>query len=370
MHIVFLILIIGSNFRAFKAEWNPLIVYEGGETIGFSTKIELARSVLCSTGQSQQQCTILRRNCDKEITTSLCLSSNIPKNITSMSPTNSSHYIISTIHNTTDPEFLQFILPVIEQIVSLPEDKLHPSPITNSLFTSLVNLICVDDLKGDTISTILSHHDIIGYQQQLMQKCSSAEYFLEVDFARQVQSGAKSIEDFLYYENYVSLVQFEMESLKIYAGNVSINRAVVIGSGPLPLTSVEVLKHLPPSAVIINYDHSAEAVELGTIVINKISRLSVEHRSALQITAKDLEEVDLVYLAALVGIDKAEKMEIMKHLYDVMRPGSILIARSAIGLKTLVYRRLTIEEFGEFSNIQEFHPKDKKVLNSIACGTR
>lgn len=299
------------------------------------------------------------------------MSSNVLKNTTNTTAlTNSSHYTTTSYHPTNDSDFLRLILPVIEEIVSLPEDKLRPSSRTNYLFSTLVNLICTDDLKDDTLSAILSHHEIVGYQQQLMQQCSTAEYFLEVNFARQVQSGAKAAEDFLYYDNYVSLVQFEMESLKMYAGNVSINRVAVIGSGPLPLTSVEVLKHLSPSAEIINYDYSMEAVELGTVVVDKKPRLFVEHRSAAEITAKDLEDVDLVYLAALVGIDKVEKTKIMKHLYDVMRPGSILIARSAIGLKTLVYRRLTVEEFGDFSNIQEFHPKDKKVLNSIMCGTR
>lgn len=299
-----------------------------------------------------------------------CLSSNISKSNASTLLTNSSRYPVSADHKTTDSEFLRLIIPVIEQIISLPEDQLHPNTRTNSLFTTLVNLICVDELNDDTIARILSHPDVIRYQKQLMQQCSSAEYFLEVNFARQVRSKTKSIEEFLYYDNYELLVQFEMASLKMYAGNIPIERVVVIGSGPLPLTSVEVSKHLSPSAVIINYDYSVEAVELGRVVLDKKPRQLVEHRSALQLTAKDFEEVDLVYLAALVGIDKAEKTKIVSHLYDVMRPGSILMARSAIGLKTLVYRRLTIEEFEKFSNIQEFHPEDKRVLNSIMCGTR
>lgn len=267
-------------------------------------------------------------------------------------------------------EYVRSILPVIERIVTLPENQLHPGPITNTLFTKLVHMICMDTFTNHEIQRILSHPDILRYQSQLMQQCSSAEYFLEANFAREIQSKTKTIEDFLYYDNYVSLVQFEMDNLKRYAANNSIDRAVVIGSGPLPLTSCEMLKHLPPSAVAINYDYSAEAVELSEFVVDNNDRIFVENRGALELTANDLNQVDLVYLAALVGHDMKEKMEIMDHLYDVMKPGSILVARSAIGLKTLVYRRLTSEEFGKFKNIQEFHPEDKKVLNSIMCGTR
>lgn len=300
------------------------------------------------------------------------LSSNLPKNGNNTAIDNG--LIKSLMHATQDPltvsDFLQSILHVMEKIILLPTNQLYPSPTTNSLFTFLVNLICVDHLEEADILRILSRNDIIHYQQRLMQQCSSAEYFLEVSFAREIQSGKKSIEDFIYYENYVSLVQFEMDSLKIYAKNISITRAAVIGSGPLPLTSVEMLKHLPSSAVITNYDHSEEAVELGKVVVNKRKRLFVENRTALEINANDLDQVDLVYLAALVGTDKTEKKNIVEHLYNVMKPGSILIARSAIGLKTLVYRRIGEEEFGKFSNIQEFHPKDKRVLNSIMCGTR
>lgn len=300
------------------------------------------------------------------------LVSNLPTNgnrtAVANESTNLAHHITSD--PTTDSEFVQLLLPVIEKIISLQANELHPNPTTNALFNSLVNLICVDKLKEDYIFRILSDSDILHYQQDLMQQCSSAEYFLEASFAREIQSGNKSIEDFIYYDNYVSLVQFEMDNLKIYAKNISITRAVVIGSGPLPLTSVEILKHVSPSAVVTNYDHSEEAVELATIVVSGNERTFVENRTALDINANDLRHVDLVYLAALVGTDKVEKKKIVDHLYTVMKSGSILIARSAIGLKTLLYRRIEDEELGKFSNIQEFHPKDKKVINSIICGTR
>lgn len=218
----------------------------------------------------------------------------------------------------------------MEKIISLPTNQLHPNATTNSLFTSLVNLICVDNLNEDETLRILTHSDILHCQQSLMQQSSLAEYFLEATFAREIQSGTKTIEDFMYYDNYVSLIEFQMDSLKMYTKSDSVSQAVVLGSRPLPITSIEMLKHLSPSAVKINYDHSEEAVKLATFVVNKIERIFVENRSALDIRACDLNQVDVVYLAALVGFDRIEKKKIVDHLYSVMKPGSILIARTAI----------------------------------------
>lgn len=268
------------------------------------------------------------------------------------------------------PSILELILSIAEKIIALPMNQLHPNPFTNSLFTSLVNVICLEGLKEEEIAQVLSHNSIMHLQQSLMEQCSSAEYFLEASFARELQSGKKSIEDFIYYNNYESLVQFEMDNLKMYTKNISITQVAIIGAGPLPLTSVEILKHLPSTVKVTNYDHSQEAVELAKVVVKHEERIFVKNRTALQISEEDLNEVNLVYLAALVGTDKVEKKKILEHLYNVMKTGSILIARSAVGLKTLVYRRLTTEEFGMFTDIKEFHPKDKKVLNSIMCGTR
>lgn len=273
-------------------------------------------------------------------------------------------------YQPTVSEIIRLLLLVVKKIISIPANQLHPNAITNYLFTSLVNLLCVDNLSEDEVTLVLSNNAIIHYQNSLMQHSFSAEYLLEVSFAQEIKSGKKCIEDFIYYNNYVSLVQFEMDNLKLYTKNISISEVAIIGSGPLPLTSVEILKHLPSSVVVTNYDHSEEAVELAKIVVKSKERIFVKNRTAIEISAEDLNRVNVVYLAALVGSDKIEKKTIVEHLYNVMKPGSVLIARSAIGLKTLVYRRITTDEFGIFENIQEFHPKDKNVLNSIMCGTR
>lgn len=271
---------------------------------------------------------------------------------------------------SADAAFVASILPIIQKINSLPVDELAPGPVTNTLFSALVASVSRDDLTETDVLNVLSDCGIVQQQRTLMDQCATAEYLLEATFAREIRAGNKTAQDFPYYENYILLVKFEMDSLKAYCPNLCVSRVAVIGSGPLPLTTVEMLKHLPESVVVTNFDHSEEAIELSTVVVSYNKNLYVKQRTALEITAEDLAGVNLVHLAALVGIRDDEKRNVIEHLYNVMEPGSVLMARSALGLKTLLYKRLSTVECGRFSNLQEFHPEDKKVINSIICGMR
>lgn len=269
-------------------------------------------------------------------------------------------------------EFLTYILEIIDKINSLPSVDLSPGFITNSLFSALVAAACIDDLNEDEILSVLSNSDILKRKKRLMEQCVKAKYLLETTYAREIKAQTKTIKDFPYYDSYVSLAEFEMESLNLYK-NISTSHVIatshvaVIGSGPLPLTTVEMLKHLPESVAVTHFDHSEEAIELSKSVVNYNQNLFVKKRTALEITANDLSGVDLVHLVDLVG---DEKKDVFNHLYNVMQPGSIVMVRSAIGLKTLLYKRLSTLECGRFSNLLEFHPEDKNVMNSVICGIR
>lgn len=52
---------------------------------------------------------------------------------------------------------------------------------------------------------------------------------------------------------------------------------------------------------------------------------------------QNLETFDVVYLAALVGNTKVQKEEIINDISSRMRPGALLIIRSAHSLRSLLY---------------------------------
>ena len=49
------------------------------------------------------------------------------------------------------------------------------------------------------------------------------------------------------------------------------------------------------------------------------------------------DEFDVVFLAALVGMDTSSKLAILGSLARKLRPGALVVARSAKGLRSVLY---------------------------------
>lgn len=48
-------------------------------------------------------------------------------------------------------------------------------------------------------------------------------------------------------------------------------------------------------------------------------------------------DLDVIFLAALVGLDTPSKLAILKGLVRKLKPGTLLVARSAKGLRGVLY---------------------------------
>lgn len=46
---------------------------------------------------------------------------------------------------------------------------------------------------------------------------------------------------------------------------------------------------------------------------------------------------DVVFLAALVGMQSVDKIEVLRGLHKRLRPGSLVVCRSARGLRGVLY---------------------------------
>jgi nicotianamine synthase len=51
----------------------------------------------------------------------------------------------------------------------------------------------------------------------------------------------------------------------------------------------------------------------------------------------DWEVFDVVFLAALVGTSREDKVEILEGLVGRLKPGTLVVARSAQGLRSVLY---------------------------------
>jgi nicotianamine synthase len=51
----------------------------------------------------------------------------------------------------------------------------------------------------------------------------------------------------------------------------------------------------------------------------------------------DWRKYEVIFLAALVGMDTVCKMKILQSLVEKLKPGCLVVARSAHGLRTVLY---------------------------------
>jgi len=84
----------------------------------------------------------------------------------------------------------------------------------------------------------------------------------------------------------------------------------------------------------------------------------------------DLKSFDVVFLAALVGRDDRDKKRLMIDVIGRMRPGSLLVIRSAHSLRRLLYPALRVSmdllKIG-FEPLVVVHPYSH-IVNSVVVG--
>jgi nicotianamine synthase len=143
------------------------------------------------------------------------------------------------------------------------------------------------------------------------------------------------LHSFPYYDNYVDLCRLEYANLT--AVSASEPRSIAfIGSGPLPLTSFCLADRLPNSQ-IHNIDNDPNAIELSSTLTRQLHYKNISFATENAYGGNSLAEFDVVYLAALVGLEAEEKLRIIRDVTGRMRSGAVLCLRSAHSLRELLY---------------------------------
>ncbi|KAK6121069.1 hypothetical protein DH2020_045162 [Rehmannia glutinosa] len=120
---------------------------------------------------------------------------------------------------------------------------------------------------------------------------------------------------FPYYSNYLKLGRVEFNLLSQHCSNPS--RVAFVGSGPLPLTSIVLASHPMKSAVFHNYDIDASANSMAMRLVESHPDLSkrMEFRTTdiMDASGAALKDYNVVFLAALVGMEIEEKIRVIEH---------------------------------------------------------
>ena len=146
---------------------------------------------------------------------------------------------------------------------------------------------------------------------------------------------------FPYHQNYVDLVRMEMNAIASVKPDFDRQNLAFLGSGPLPLTSLCISHHLKSESVTChNIDQDATAIRTAVTLCGALGHSSKTmrfQRASAGSPDVDLARFDIVYLAALVGGCSRHKREILTHVVKRMKPGALVVMRSAHSLRRLLY---------------------------------
>jgi len=273
--------------------------------------------------------------------------------------------------------------------------SLAPGLQINSLLTRLVDL-CASPHSPDISNEILRLCVFENLRENLRPLCGAAEGCLESYWAQHIISETKKLPlsektrlssstpsstsrtdpipslltAFPYHQNYTDLTQLEVSSLSPYLASAPRSIAF-IGSGPLPLTSICLQSHYP-TAHILNIDRDTHALQTSQELCESVgcgARMGYasDDVSTLLEGGPDWKSFDLVFLAALVGMNSSSKISILASLASKLTPGTLVVARSARGVRTVLYPVLELGEDLQNAGYQvlaEVHPWTE-VVNSI-----
>ncbi|KAL1826967.1 hypothetical protein ACET3Z_005379 [Daucus carota] len=269
-----------------------------------------------------------------------------------------------------DP-LVQTICDLYDKISKL--DNLQPSKDVNTLFTKLV-LTCIPPSSIDVTKLCSGVQEM---RSKLIRLSGEAEGLLESHFSSILGAFDNPLDHlnlFPYYSNYVklSLLEFTILSQHCCPQKGVPKRLAFLGSGPLPLTSIVLASYHLTDTCFHNYDIDPLANFKASRLVSSspdLSKRMVFHTTDVMDVTSALQDYEVVFLAALVGMDKNEKVGVIDHLAKYMAPGAILMLRSAHGARGFLYPVIDPSDLRGFEVLSVFHPNDD-VINSVVVARK
>ncbi|WP_162605994.1 nicotianamine synthase family protein [Jiangella aurantiaca] len=241
-------------------------------------------------------------------------------------------------------------------------DDLRPGPEVDGLFARLVGLVLT--APAETVPAVLNDVEIQELAPRLRALCGRGEGELELAWANRIVAGPVPRDElarFPYLGNYRQLSRMEIGILASALPRRARSLAFV-GSGPLPLSSLHLAGDL--DVHVDNLDRDPVALAAGARVAAALGYDALCFRE-VDVLDADLSGYDVVVLAALVGETAEAKRRILGRLARTMRPGALLLVRSARGLRTLLYPLVEPTALDGFEILAEVHPVNDVINSAI-----
>lgn len=240
---------------------------------------------------------------------------------------------------------------------------LTPGPDTDALFGRLVALATDPDAARDA-DAVLADPAVAALLGDLRRLCADGEFELERYWTRRIVGNADpraELARFPYHGNYRDLTRLEHHTVAGVRAE-PVRRVLFVGSGPLPLTSLLLAQEY--GCRVDNVDIDADAAALGAELTAALGAEGLTFRVGDVEQDPALDDYDLVYLAALAGLEPDAKLRLLAHLGRCLRPGTLVLARSAHSLRALLYPVLDPDALPGLETLAVVHPYTD-VVNSV-----
>ncbi|RZC52619.1 hypothetical protein C5167_021056 [Papaver somniferum] len=112
-------------------------------------------------------------------------------------------------------------------------------------------------------------------------------------------------------------------------------------------------------------DHIEEFPAYPNYIKLDLSKRMFFHTTDILNVSDELSDYEVVFLGALVGINKNDKVKVINHLAKYMAPNSILMLRSAHGARGFIYPIVDLTDLKGFEVLQVFHPTNEVMCSII-----
>lgn len=288
--------------------------------------------------------------------------------------------IISPVSFPTD---LEGLVDMARSVLSFLQDQTDLSPRNLSVNSCLNDFVgAVQHLHGTGDAERLEQADVRNIRQPLLEKLAKAEYEMELHWAKDYVSRevitTDDLDDFWYRQCYIDLVEEEVTAMnKVGIQPTKENKIVFVGSGPLPMTAIDM--HLQTGAKIVCIDNDPEAVSLSRQMIENLGlsdNISVHQAEGDKF---DCDGSDIIFVAALA----TQKDNIISNIRTTVPEAYVAIRSVEKGAKALLYQEIEPNAFLEqgltyvgrsqdthdttFNQTMLFAPRERSAPSCALC---
>lgn len=238
-------------------------------------------------------------------------------------------------------------------------DHMHPSPEVDTLFDQL--LAAMREIKPEDEEEAFAHLGELAYR--VRDNIVHATGSLEGMWARRIiasDTPKEEVTKFPFFSNYRGLVHEEWKMVREHAHDVS--KALFVGSGSFALSLIQA--HAEGVREIVGFDREKEANERAAKLLGVLGVSNVAFITADAETFEGYDAFPVIFVAALVGLREDEKMKIVNAIIKRSVPGTLLVVRSASGLKKLFYPGFNPQEVDGAVHVATGR-FDREVLSSV-----